>query len=204
MKTIRNIKELSKLVKTSKKYIISYIILSLLLSLVGIMVPFLSARQLVSITDGLWNKVIMYAVFIFAISIFRELINLAITYCSEKFSKVIMRQLQIDMAREILNIKVEHLDKHSNGLFIQRMTSDVNALTSIFTYGVDSITRILVDIKLTLFFNVIIISFHYNIKIVSAYSYYYIIIIVKPQYYYYIKFNALMYFDYFLYFFPLI
>lgn len=146
MKTIRNIKELSKLVKTSKKYIISYILLSLLLSLVGIMVPFLSARQLVSITDGLWNQVIMYAVFIFAISIFRELINLAITYCSEKFSKVIMRQLQIDMAREILNIKVEHLDKHSNGLFIQRMTSDVNALTSIFTYGVDSITRILVDI----------------------------------------------------------
>lgn len=146
MKTIRNIKELSKLVKTSKKYIISYILLSLLLSLVGIMVPFLSARQLVSITDGLWNQVIMYAVFIFVISIFRELINLAITYCSEKFSKVIMRQLQIDMAREILNIKVEHLDKHSNGLFIQRMTSDVNALTSIFTYGVDSITRILVDI----------------------------------------------------------
>ena len=146
MKTIRNIKELSKLVKTSKKYIISYILLSLLLSLVGIIVPFLSARQLVSITDGLWSQVIMYAVFIFAISIFRELINLAITYCSEKFSKVIMRQLQIDMAREILNIKVEHLDKHSNGLFIQRMTSDVNALTSIFTYGVDSITRILVDI----------------------------------------------------------
>ena len=146
MKTIRNIKELSKLVKTSKKYIISYILLSLLLSLVGIMVPFLSARQLVSITDGLWNQVIMYAVFIFAISIFRELINLAITYCSEKFSKVIMRQLQIDMAKEILNIKVEHLDKHSNGLFIQRMTSDVNALTSIFTYGVDSVTRILVDI----------------------------------------------------------
>lgn len=146
MKTIRNIKELSKLVKTSKKYIISYILLSLLLSLVGIIVPFLSARQLVSITDGLWNQVIMYAVFIFAISIFRELINLAITYCSEKFSKIIMRQLQIDMASEILNIKVEHLDKHSNGLFIQRMTSDVNALTSIFTYGVDSITRILVDI----------------------------------------------------------
>lgn len=146
MKTIRNIKELSKLVKTSKKYIISYILLSLLLSLVGIIVPFLSARQLVSITDGLWSQVIMYAVFIFAISIFRELINLAITYCSEKFSKVIMRQLQIDMAREILNIKVEHLDKHSNGLFIQRMTSDVNALTSIFTYGVDSVTRILVDI----------------------------------------------------------
>ena len=101
MKTIRNIKELSKLVKTSKKYIIIYILLSILLSLVGIIGPLLSARQLVSITGGLWNQVIMYALFIFGISIFRELIYLSITYCSEKFSKVIMRQLQIDMAKEI-------------------------------------------------------------------------------------------------------
>ena len=146
MKTIRNIKELSKLVKTSKKYIIIFILLSILLSLVGIIGPLLSARQLVSITGGLWNQVIMYALFIFGISIFRELIYLLITYCSEKFSKVIMRQLQIDMVKEILDIKVENLDKHSNGLFIQRLTNDVSSLTGIFTYGVDSITKILVDI----------------------------------------------------------
>lgn len=146
MKTIKNIKELSKLVKTSKKYIIIYILLSILLSSVGIIGPLLSARQLVSITGGLWNRVIMYALFIFGISIFRELIYLLITYCSEKFSKVIMRQLQIDMAKEILDIKVENLDKHSNGLFIQRLTNDVSSLTGIFTYGVDSITKILVDI----------------------------------------------------------
>ena len=146
MKTIRNIKELSKLVKTSKKYIIIYMLLSVLISGVGVVTPLLSAKQLVSITDKLWDQVIIYAIFIFLVSIFRELIYLAITYCTEKFSKIVIRQLQIDIATEILNIKVEHLDKHSNGLFIQRMTNDANSLASIFTYGVDSIMSILMDL----------------------------------------------------------
>ena len=146
MKTIRNIKELSKLVKTSKKYIIIYMLLSLLISGVGVISPLLSAKQLVSITGELWDQVIMYAIFIFLVAIFRELIYLAITYCSEKFSKIIIRQLQIDIAAEILNIKVEHLDKHSNGLFIQRMTNDASSLASIFTYGVDSFMSILMDL----------------------------------------------------------
>ena len=146
MKTINNIKELSKLVKTSKKYIVIYMFLSILISLVGMVVPLISAMQLVSITNSLWDQVIMYAVFIFGLAIFRGLINLAIAYCSEKFSKIIVRQLQLDIAREILDIKIENIDKHSNGLFIQRMTNDVSSLASIFTYGVNSITSILVDL----------------------------------------------------------
>ena len=157
MKTIRNIKELSKLVKTSKKYIIIYMLLSLLLSVVGVITPLLSAKQLVGITDELWDQVIMYAVFIFLVAIFKELIYLAITFCTEKFSKIIIRQLQIDIATEILNIKVEHLDKHSNGLFIQRMTNDATSLASIFTYGVDSIMSILMD------FGIFIVIYFINI-----------------------------------------
>ena len=146
MKTIKNIKELSKLIKTSKKYIIIYMLLSLLISLVGIITPLLSARQLVSITTNNWINVILIALFIFLVSILRSIINLAIVYISEKFSKLIIRQLQLDMAKEILNIKVENLDKHSNGLFIQRMTTDVIQLTSIFTFGVESVTSLLVDL----------------------------------------------------------
>lgn len=146
MKTIKNIKKLSKLVKTSKKYIIIYMLLSLLISLVGIVGPILSAKQLVSITDGLWEQTVMVAILVFFLSIFRSLINLAISYCSEKFSKMIVRQLQLDIAKEILNIKVENIDKHSNGLFIQRMSSDASNLASIFTYGVNQITSILIDL----------------------------------------------------------
>ena len=121
MKTIKNIKELSKLVKTSKKYIICYMLLSLLISLVGIISPLLSAKQIVSITGNLFDQVIIYAIYIFILAIFRGLINLAIAYCSEKFSKIIVRQLQLDIACEILDIEVKNIDKHSNGLFIQRI-----------------------------------------------------------------------------------
>lgn len=145
-KTLKNIRDLSKLVKTSKKYVVVYMLLSGMISLVGVLGPILSARQLVSITGSLWDKTIIYSIFIFGLSFFRSLINLAIAYCSEKFSKVIVRQLQLDIAKEILDIKVEHIDKHSNGLFIQRMSSDASSLASIFTYGVDSITNVLIDI----------------------------------------------------------
>lgn len=146
MKTIRNIKELSKLVKTSKKYIIMYMLLSILISVVGVIGPLISAKQLVGITEGNWNQVILIAVLIFFLSIFRSLINLAISFCSEKFSKIIIRRLQIDIASEILKIKVSNIDKHSNGLFIQRMTSDATSLASIFTFGVDSLTSLIVDL----------------------------------------------------------
>ena len=146
MKTIRNIKGLSKLVKTSKKYIIMYMLLSILISVVGVIGPLISAKQLVGITEGNWNQVILIAVIIFLLSIFRSLINLAISFCSEKFSKIIIRRLQIDIASEILKIKVSNIDKHSNGLFIQRMTSDATSLASIFTFGVDSLTSLIVDL----------------------------------------------------------
>ena len=157
MKTIRNIKELSKLVKTSKKYIIMYMLLSILISIVGVIGPLISAKQLVSITEGDWNQVVLIAVLIFFLSIFRSLINLAISFCSEKFSKIIIRRLQIDIASEILKIKVSNIDKHSNGLFIQRMTNDASSLASIFTFGVDSLTRLIMD--LGVFIVVYVINF---------------------------------------------
>ena len=145
MKTIKNIRELSKLIKTSKKYIIYYILLSILISIVGVISPILSANQLVNVTEGIWNKVIIYSVFIFFLAIFRGLINIAFTYVTEKFSKIIVRQLQIDLAKEMLDIKIENIDKHSNGLFIQRLTGDVHSITSIFTYGIDRINSFFVD-----------------------------------------------------------
>jgi len=146
MKTLKNIKELSKFVSTSKKYIISYILLSILISIVGVVTPFLSAKQLLSISSGLLEQTIIYSVFIFLVYIFNCLIRFTITFCSEKFSKIIIRQLQLDIANEILKIKVENIDKKSNGLFIQRMTNDATNLASIFTFGVDSITSLIVDI----------------------------------------------------------
>ena len=45
----------------------------------------------------------------------------------------------------MLDIKIENIDKHSNGLFIQRLTGDVHSITGIFTYGIDRINSFFVD-----------------------------------------------------------
>ena len=144
MNTLKNIKELSKIISTSKKYIITYILLSLLISIIGLATPLLSALQLVNLTNGLWEQTIIYTIFFFFITIFQSIINFIIAFCTEKFSKIIIRQLQLDIANEILKIKIEHIDKHSNGLFIQRMTNDATSLANIFTFGVDNITSLIV------------------------------------------------------------
>ena len=146
MNTLKNIKELSKIISTSKKYIITYILLSLLISIIGLATPLLSALQLVNLTNGLWEQTIIYTIFFFFITIFQSIINFIIAFCTEKFSKIIIRQLQLDIANEILKIKIEHIDKHSNGLFIQRMTNDATSLANIFTFGVDNITSLIVDL----------------------------------------------------------
>ena len=120
MKTIRNIKELSKLVKTSKKYIIMYMLLSILISIVGVIGPLISAKQLVGITEGAWNQVILIAVLIFFLSILDTLIlsiSLAISICNlliiilENFSEQkliakLIRLLNIDKKNIKTAIKI--------------------------------------------------------------------------------------------------
>lgn len=146
MKTIGNIKKLITFTSGTRKYIIIYMFLTLLASILMTIIPVITSFQLVNLTEGVWDKVIIFSVAILIISIIRHLISLIISFCTEKFSKLIIRRIQVNIAEEILKIKVENIDKKSNGLFIQRLTNDASSIAEIFTFGISSINNIVVEL----------------------------------------------------------
>ena len=159
MKFINNFKKVYKYSYGYRRYIILYFIMSILISLCGVLIPAISAFQLVNFTNGIFDKVILATLVIFLINVFSAFIDFIEKFGSEKFSKYVISNIQFDLGREILKIRISDIDKNSNGLFIQRLTGDASSITSVFTYGLHIFTGIIRDI------GVIIVIFFINIWI---------------------------------------
>lgn len=116
------------------------------MSLVGIIFPIYTSMQLIHLTNGVFSKVIMCAGVILIISIVEALVQLFISMCTQKFSRIIIKRIQVNIAEEILKIKTENIDNKSNGLFIQRLTNDASNIADIFTFGISSINHLIIEL----------------------------------------------------------
>ncbi len=141
-----NLKKVSKFAKNQKKNIILFIIITLLISAIGIVVPMITSMQLVNLTGSLFDKTLFATILLFCIEIFRNIIN----YFNRKISQIFFREtmytLQTSIGKEILDIEVSSIDKHSTGTFTQRIASDTDSLSSIFTVGVRFFNSVITDL----------------------------------------------------------
>ncbi len=161
MKFFKNFKRIYKYSYGCRKYIVLYFILSFIYSITGIIVPALSALVLTNLTSSNLNLVLFYAFFILFIELFQILINFLSNFTLNKFSKIVISKIQINMGKEILKIKLSSIDKHSNGVFIERLTNDAHVASSIFTQGVDRFNDIIKNFGIT----IIIFILNYQIGI---------------------------------------
>jgi len=168
----KNIKRVYKYSYGSRKYIVVYLVLSFVIMVIGVVFPILSSLQLVNLTEGVWDKVIIYSLFSAFLSIFRNILDIISSISSRKFSKIVIAKIQIELGKEILQLELSDIDKHSNGVFMQRLTGDANEISSIFTFGVTLINDIIRDI------GTIIIVFFINFKIGLLYIAYIILSII--------------------------
>ena len=176
MKFISNFKKVYKYSHGYKRYIILYFIMSIILSLLGILVPAISAFQLVSLTNSLFDKVILATILIFGINVFIALVSFIEKYGSEKFSKYVISNIQLDLGKEILKINISDIDKHSNGLFIQRLSGDASSITSVFTFGLHIFTSIIRDV------GVIVVIFVINFWIGLYFLLFFIVFSILQRY----------------------
>ncbi len=69
---------------------------------------------------------------VFGVEIARNIIR----YIANKFSQVFFRettlQLQNDVAKKLINLETEIIDKNSSGVFIERIINDTNEISNIF------------------------------------------------------------------------
>lgn len=140
--TWKNIKLSYKYAKRQKKYIILYAICSIVICAIGILVPFLSAQQLVKLTNSVYTQLLGISFIIFLVEILRNIIH----YLNNKNAQIIFREtlidLQKELAEEILKIETKCVDNNSSGVFIQRLTSDANKIADIFYTLNEDISRI--------------------------------------------------------------
>lgn len=127
-----NVKRTWKYIKEAKFSLIGYGSVSVIEAIITTILPLLSAKIILNMTNGVINQLIMSSVAV----LFIELILYLMVYFKGFFYQKIYQKtligIQKDVTREILNLEIEEIDKNSSGLFIDRVNKDTADIAKLF------------------------------------------------------------------------
>jgi len=144
------IKKSMPYIKKGKKYIFLYAFILTLFIIVNIVSPLLSAKVVLNITGGLFDKVLLVSAVILFLEISRNFFEFSASVIYNKFYFSFLNDIQGDLARETLKLDIREIDKHSSGVFIDRLTKDAEELSEIFQLAMWYLSRIFSDIGVLL------------------------------------------------------
>ena len=144
--TITNLKKVYNYGKDKKLSLILEVVGSIIGIIINIILPILSAKLIVYLTDSIWNQLIITNLIVLAIDLISNLKTVLIRKNTQIFFKTVSENIQKDLAIEILKINQTELDSTSSGTFIQRMTTDPEQLSSLFTKGIGYLTGVISSI----------------------------------------------------------
>ena len=134
--TIKNIKTVYQYGKEYKKNLIGMIIAVISSTIIGIVVPLLTAKQIVYFTSSLWQQLFTISLVILIVQAY---ISFAAMFFTRRNSKVFqrgtMKNMQMKLGGEILKISQKDLDSNSSGMFIQRITNDTEKMANFIGWG---------------------------------------------------------------------
>lgn len=130
---IANLKLVWRFAKYQKKNIIKTTICKIIMMIISVVVPLISAKIIVNLTDNKIYQCLMFVVLMFVIENLR---NFAI-YFSNCFSQVVFRETMVLMQKSLgdamLKLETKVIDDDGSGVFIQRLTNDVSLLSDEFS-----------------------------------------------------------------------
>lgn len=144
--TLKNLKKVYKYGKKYKKALIYQIICCIIFITFNIILPIITSKQLVYLTDNLFKQLFIATLMVLVINIVTHLFRVLLRRNTQIFFRGTTRDLQVALGKEILKIEVSEIDKNSTGTFVQRLGSDTDELSRIFTMGMGHLTGILTDI----------------------------------------------------------
>lgn len=150
-----NLKLTYKYAKSGKKYLFLFLLANLFMTVISIVVPVITAKRLIALTSGLFNRLFILIIVLFAIEIFRNFVNYFCSYAYNKFYYDVRRNMQLELTRETLKIKQSELNTNSSGVFIERINTDTDNLTDIFAQLIDFIISIIGNIGVLIYVFVI-------------------------------------------------
>lgn len=130
---IANLKLVWRFAKYQKKNIIKTTICKIIMMIISVVVPLISAKIIVNLTD---NKIYQCLMFVVLMFVMENLRNFAI-YFSNYFSQVVFRETMVLMQKSLgdamLKLETKIIDDNGSGVFIQRLTNDVSLLSDEFS-----------------------------------------------------------------------
>ena len=144
--TIKNLKKVYKYGKKYKKALIKQIICCIFFITFNIIIPIVTSKQLVYLTDTMFEQLILATIVVLVINILNNFFKVLLRRNTQIFFRGTTRDLQCALGRELLKIETREIDNNSTGTFVQRLGSDTDELSRIFTMGMGHLTGILTDI----------------------------------------------------------
>lgn len=128
----QNIKKTWRYIKEAKWNLVGYAFVSVLEAIIGAILPLVSAKMILNITDGMMEQLFFSALALFGI----EFILSNVYYFKSVFYSVVYRKtlvnLQVAIAKETLKLEVKEIDKESSGVFIDRLNRDTQDISGMF------------------------------------------------------------------------
>lgn len=104
----------------------------MIMAVIGIVLPVLSARLIVNLTSNELSQLIYISIIILAMEVVHNLIKFSNDYFIQVIYRETFTNTQKALGAEILKLENKTLDENSSGVFIQRLISDTGRLSSIF------------------------------------------------------------------------
>nr|MCR5483842.1 hypothetical protein [Bacilli bacterium] len=142
-KSFKNVKKLWVFLKKEKSRLILFLIVNVLLAIIYIIFPFFGSKRLSYISTGLLDKLLYVSLFLFCLNI----VEVIAAFIKMKLSIVIQRNvfkdLQNTLGKEILKLTNSTFDREGSSVFVQRMTSDLNKITAVYSNLIDTLTNMI-------------------------------------------------------------
>ena len=122
-----------KYAKSEKKKIIVYFFLSVFGICFSILFPFMSAKQIVLLTNESIKQFIYMAVIVFICILLEDTLDYFKSKLYQKIFRQIYINIQSDLGAEILKLSNQTLEENGSGIFIQRLIGDTKNISTIFT-----------------------------------------------------------------------
>lgn len=122
-----------KYAKSEKKKIIVYFLLSVFGICFSILFPFMSAKQIVLLTNESIKQFIYMAVIVFICILLEDTLDYFKSKLYQKIFRQIYINIQSDLGAEILKLSNQTLEENGSGIFIQRLIGDTKNISTIFT-----------------------------------------------------------------------
>ncbi|MCI8394671.1 MAG: ABC transporter ATP-binding protein [Bacilli bacterium] len=131
--------------KDSKKNFILFLIFTILLCIIGAIVPIYSAKQLLSISEELFEQLFYSSIILFLLEIFRNTVRFIGGINASKFYRTTLKNIQISIASELLKTTTKELNKKSSGYYIERISSDAGKIADIYVNISECLTEIITN-----------------------------------------------------------